>query len=162
MIGATVLFRLVQTECYNPPMLNLEDMAEIVGVPVAQLRLWLDTEKIKSTTTYKSNQVMTGSENVYHFSEDDIEPIRRFAKMHSAPKQRPKEQFVDDGEQENFTVAQIASLWQLSTDTIQRVFENEPGVLPLGNRNPRGKRKRITLRIPRAVMERVKRKRSNP
>jgi len=106
---------------------------------------------------------MIGSEKVYLFSEDDIEPIRRFAKNHSAPKHRePKEQFVDDGEQENFTVAEVASLWRLSTDTIQRMFQDEPGVLPLGDRNPRGKRKRITLRIPRAVMERVKRRRSNP
>jgi len=69
--------------------------------------------------------------------------------------------FVDDGLQETFTVAQIASLWQLSTDTIKRMFENEPGVQALGNKNPRGKRKRITLRIPRAVMDRVKKKLSN-
>jgi len=69
--------------------------------------------------------------------------------------------FVDDGLQETFTVAQIASLWQLSTDTIKRMFEGEPGVQALGNKNPRGKRKRITLRIPRAVMERVKKKFSN-
>ena len=80
----------------------------------------------------------------------------------SVPRPRAKEPFVDDGEQENFTVAEIASLWRLSTDTIQRIFQEEPGVLPLGDRNPRGKRKRITLRIPRAVMERVKRRRSNP
>jgi hypothetical protein len=74
------------------------------------------------------------------------------------PKGAP---FVDDGKQETFTVAQIASLWQLSPDTIQRWFEDEPDVIVSGNRNPRGKRKRITLRIPRAVMERVKRKRAN-
>jgi hypothetical protein len=35
---------------------------------------------------------------------------------------------VDDGRQTDFTVAQIASLWQLSTDTIQRLFQDEPGV----------------------------------
>ena len=73
-----------------------------------------------------------------------------------------QEPFVDDGKQENFTVAEIASLWKLSTDTIQRLFEDEPGVVVLGDKNPRGKRKRITLRIPRQVMERVKKTRSNP
>jgi predicted DNA binding CopG/RHH family protein len=52
-------------------------------------------------------------------------------------------------------------MWQLSTDTVQRIFQDEPGVVALGNKNPRGKRKRITLRIPRAVMERVKKTRSN-
>ena len=82
-------------------MLTLQDMAEIVGVPLAQLRLWLDSEKIKPTTTYKNSQVMIGSEKVYLFSEDDIEPIKQFAKNHSAPRQpEPKEQFVDDGKQE--------------------------------------------------------------
>jgi hypothetical protein len=70
--------------------------------------------------------------------------------------------FGDDGKQENFTVAEIASLWKLSTDTIQRLFEHEPGVVVLGDKNPRGKRKRITLRIPRQVVERVKKTRSNP
>jgi predicted DNA binding CopG/RHH family protein len=52
-------------------------------------------------------------------------------------------------------------MWQLSTDTVQRLFQDEPGVIALGNKNPRGKRKRITLRIPCAVMERVKKTRSN-
>jgi hypothetical protein len=69
--------------------------------------------------------------------------------------------FVDDGTLDTFTVAQIASMWQYSTDTIQRWFEDEPGVIASGEKNPRGKRKRITLRIPRAVMERVKKRRSN-
>lgn len=138
-------------------------MAEIVGVPVPQLRLWLEAGKIAATRTTKNNQVMLGTETDYFFLEKDVESIRRYANTHSTPKQRePKEPFVDDRVQEHFTVAQIASLWRLSTDTIQRIFQDEPGVLPLGNVNPRGKRKRITLRIPRAVMERVKRRRSNP
>ncbi len=79
-----------------------------------------------------------------------------------APRQKNgNEPFVDDGKQSDFTVAQIASIWQLSTDTIQRLVQDEPGVITLGNKNPRGKRKRVTLRIPREVMERVKRRRSN-
>jgi predicted DNA binding CopG/RHH family protein len=68
---------------------------------------------------------------------------------------------VDDGTQETLTVAQVASLWELSPDTIQRRFEDEPGVITLGSKNPRGKRKRVTLRIPRSVMERVKRRMAN-
>jgi hypothetical protein len=141
-------------------LLTVRDAAELVGIPSAQLRLWLEAGKITATSTYTSNQVMAGSKQVYLFSEDDLEPIRRLAKKQTPRPDR--EPFVDDGEQENFTVAEIASLWRLSTDTIQRIFQDEPGVLPLGNMNPRGKRKRITLRIPRAVMERVRRRRSNP
>lgn len=136
-------------------------MAEIVGVPAAQLRLWLDSGKITATTTTKDNQVMVGHKTDYFFLEKDIQSIRAFARKAASKKHEATEQFVDDGEQEFFTVAQIASMWQLSTDTIQRIFQDEPGVLPLGEKNPRGKRKRITLRIPRTVMERVKKRRSN-
>jgi hypothetical protein len=76
-------------------------------------------------------------------------------------KATKSEPFVDDGTLGTFTVAQIASMWQYSTDTIQRWFEDEPGVIASGEKNPRGKRKRVTLRIPRAVMERVKKRHSN-
>ena len=93
----------------------------------------------------------------YVFGSDEAEKPTRAAKR-KATKSEP---FTDDGTLDTFTVAQIASMWQYSTDTIQRWFEDEPGVQVSGNKNPRGKRKRITLRIPRAVMERVKRRRSN-
>ena len=142
-----------------PRLLSLKDISEIVGVPVPQLRLWLAAHKIKAIATTNNTQLMLGSETEYWFAESDIGPIQKFARKF-APKQA--NQFVDDGTQENFTVAEIASLWRLSTDKIQRLFQDESGVLVLGNPNPRGKRKRITLRIPRAVMERVNKRRSNP
>jgi hypothetical protein len=93
----------------------------------------------------------------YVFGSDEAEKPARAAKR-KATKSEP---FIDDGTLDTFTVAQIASLWPLSTDTIQRWFEDEPGVIASGDKNPRGKRKRITLRIPRSVLERVKRKRMN-
>jgi hypothetical protein len=93
----------------------------------------------------------------YVFGSDEAEKPARAAKR-KATKSEP---FVDDGILDTFTVAQIASLWQLSTDTIQRWLEDEPGVIASGDKNPRGKRKRVTLRIPRAVMERVKRRMAN-
>src|SRR5277367_3442310 len=93
----------------------------------------------------------------YTFGSNEAEPAPSGRKR-KASKSEP---FVDDGKQETLTVAQIASLWQLSTDTIQRWFEDEPGVVASGNKNPRGKRKRVTLRIPREVMERVKRRMAN-
>jgi len=63
---------------------------------------------------------------------------------------------------EFYSVAELAALWRLSSDTIQRLFEDEPGVITLGDKNPRGRRKRVTLRIPRDVAERVQKRRSNP
>ena len=53
----------------------------------------------------------------YVFGSDEAEKPARAAKR-KATKSEP---FVDDGKQEIFTVAQIASLWQYSTDTIQRM-----------------------------------------
>jgi hypothetical protein len=88
---------------------------------------------------------------------DETEPAPR-DKKRKATKNEP---FADDGKQETFTVAQIASLWQYSTDTIQRMFADEPGVEVRGAKNPRGKRTRKTLRITRDVMNRVKKRISN-
>jgi hypothetical protein len=92
----------------------------------------------------------------YTFGANEAEPAPRGKRK--ASKSEP---FVDDGKQETFTVAQIASLWQYSTDTIQRLFADEPGVQVIGNKNPCGKRSRTTLRIPRDVMNRVKKRLSN-
>lgn len=62
---------------------------------------------------------------------------------------------------QHYTVAEIASLWKLSTDTVRKLFENEPDVLVIGNQNPRfSRRRRLTLRIPEFVVERVYRKES--
>ena len=57
-------------------------------------------------------------------------------------------------------MAQVAERWGLSSDTITRIFAVEPGVIALGKEHPRGKRRRVTLRIPLEVVERVKRKRA--
>jgi hypothetical protein len=94
----------------------------------------------------------------YVFGSDEAEKPARGAKRKAT---KAEERFVDDGTIQTFTVAQIASMWQYSTDTIQRMFAEEPGVEVKGAKNPRGKRKRVTLRIPRAVMDRVKKRLSN-
>jgi hypothetical protein len=54
----------------------------------------------------------------------------------------------------HYAVAEIASMWNLSTDEVRDLFEEEPGVLLIGRRNPR-KRRYVTLRIPESVVERV-------
>ena len=69
--------------------LTLKDAAELVGVPAAQLRLWLDVGKITATATYISDQVIVGDKKVYLFSEDDLEPIRRLAKKQNPKSDKP-------------------------------------------------------------------------
>lgn len=53
------------------------------------------------------------------------------------------------------TVPQIAAMTGRSRRTIIRWFENEPGVFIMDNPETMHKRRYRTLRIPRAVFERV-------
>ena len=137
--------------------LTLQQAADLAGVNVAQIRVRIAMGEL--TPKALGTSVTTG-ETTYRFSEADVVRLKTLT---LAPREKNNDKaFVDDGKQSDFTVAQIASMWQLSTDTIQRLFQDEKGVVALGNKNPRGKRKRVTLRIPRAVMKRVKKNRSNP
>ncbi|HUZ94355.1 MAG TPA: hypothetical protein VMU57_05520 [Edaphobacter sp.] len=55
----------------------------------------------------------------------------------------------------HYAVAEVAAMWNLSTDKVRALFANESGVLAIGEQNPRHKRRYVTLRIPESVMERV-------
>jgi hypothetical protein len=59
----------------------------------------------------------------------------------------------------HFTLAQVAEAWSVSTDTVRRMFEGEPGVLVIEPPAGRFSRRRYrTLRIPASVAERVHRR----
>lgn len=59
----------------------------------------------------------------------------------------------------HYSASELAELWNLSIDTIRRIFENEPGVLVLGEIRPKRNRRRYTtLRIPESVVARVHRR----
>jgi hypothetical protein len=61
-----------------------------------------------------------------------------------------------------YTPRELAQLWQLSENSIRRLFADQRGVFSLGEANPRrGKRGYVTLRIPEAVAARVWRERSH-
>ena len=57
--------------------------------------------------------------------------------------------------EKHYSVAELAKLWQLSENTIRRMFENEPGVIVWGVAERRFKRRYRTLRIPATVVLRV-------
>jgi hypothetical protein len=65
-------------------------------------------------------------------------------------------------EERHFSPAQIGEMWGLSADVIRKLFEDEPGVLVIGEDAPRGKRRYTTLRVPQSVVERVHRRLCNP
>lgn len=50
-----------------------------------------------------------------------------------------------------YTPKELGTLWQLSENSIRRLFQDEPGVFVMGDSNPRGKRGYCTLRIPEDV-----------
>ena len=60
----------------------------------------------------------------------------------------------------HFSVRELAGLWQLSEDTIRRMFQDEAGVVEVGNEKRSYRRRYTTLRIPESVVVRVHRRRS--
>ena len=57
--------------------------------------------------------------------------------------------------EKHFTISEVASLWQLSEDTIRKIFRDQPGVLKIGSAEKRRKRGYIVLRIPETVLQKV-------
>lgn len=59
----------------------------------------------------------------------------------------------------HYSAADLAERWNLSLDTIRRIFQDEPGVVVLGDNGGKpGKRRYTTLRIPESVAARVHRR----
>ncbi len=58
-------------------------------------------------------------------------------------------------QEKHYFVGELAALWNLSKQTIRRLFQDEPGVVRIGETRARRKRGYITLRIPESVAHRV-------
>ena len=58
----------------------------------------------------------------------------------------------------HYYIREIARLWGFSNDMIRRIFENEPGVVRVGEMEKLHKRRYVSLRIPESVMRRVHRR----
>jgi hypothetical protein len=64
--------------------------------------------------------------------------------------------------QRHYTADQVAKMWNLSTDTVRRLFQGEDGVLKIVRPGNRYKRTYVTLRIPESVLNRVYRRIAGP
>jgi hypothetical protein len=64
-------------------------------------------------------------------------------------------------QERHYSPAELGELWNLSADTVRRMFENEPGVLVFENPVRSSSRRFRTLRIPESVAERVHSRSSN-
>ena len=60
----------------------------------------------------------------------------------------------------HYTVSEIAEMWGLSSGAVRKLFQQEPGILAIGEPRPKFGRRRgkVTLRIPQSVLERVYRR----
>jgi hypothetical protein len=67
-------------------------------------------------------------------------------------------QNASDAIEPHFTVAEVAAMWSLSSDSVRRIFRRQPGVLVLETPRPSTRKRAYeTLRIPQSVLERVHR-----
>ena len=57
--------------------------------------------------------------------------------------------------EQHFSVGALAKQWDVSEDTIRRWFADIPGVLKFGTEPGRGRRPRMTLRIPESIALKV-------
>jgi hypothetical protein len=58
----------------------------------------------------------------------------------------------------HYAIAEIAGLWNLSSDAVRKLFQDEPGVLVLGGQGAPHKRRYTTVRVPESVLQRVHRR----
>lgn len=64
----------------------------------------------------------------------------------------PTEPIVVD---KHYSPGFYAELWGLSVSTVLRMFQDQPGVLKLGDASKKGKRTRVELRIPFSLAMKV-------
>lgn len=57
--------------------------------------------------------------------------------------------------EKHYTVAEVAGLWNLSEDTIRKLFRDDPAVLKIGVGEKRFKRGYVVLRIPESIVLRT-------
>lgn len=85
-----------------------------------------------------------------------VQPVRRESGKEAELQMSSQSQFETSAHAErHYAVAEIAEMWNLSADKVRDLFEREPGVLVIGEQQPRNKRRYTTLRIPQSVVERV-------
>lgn len=57
--------------------------------------------------------------------------------------------------EKHYSVQELAEIWNLSEDTIRRLFRDEPGVIKINATPGRRKRGYVLLRLPESVVMRV-------
>lgn len=74
------------------------------------------------------------------------------------PQSAPDQAASDKAMERHYSLEQIGELWGLSTRTVRKMFENEPGIIVFGNTGSLKRRRYLTLRVPESVLLRVHRR----
>jgi AraC-like DNA-binding protein len=74
--------------------------------------------------------------------------------MQNAPRKKGKGNVMLDQTERHFTVGQVAQVRNLSSSTVRRLFENEPGVVVISKLKPNKRIYRV-LRIPESIERRL-------
>jgi hypothetical protein len=149
-----------------PRIVGIKAAAKSAGISEELLALWVETGRITPTESAPKTYLPVPNRpgevredfmlpDCHMFDDAAIAKIRALAE-----KPQSKKATAPPGVKDFYAVAEVAALLNLSPDTIRRWFADEPGVIAMGDEHPRGKRRRVTLRIPKDVVERVKRKRA--
>jgi hypothetical protein len=88
-------------------LLTLQQAADLAGITLAQIRVKIALGELTPESLGTS---VTTRETTYLFSEDDIVQLKTLMLV---PSKNNGNAFVDDGSQTDFTVKQVASMWQL-------------------------------------------------
>ena len=155
-------------------MRSIEQAAASVGISDGLLILWIATGRFKPSVelslrsidvtdsrTRRALEAYAGAGEEafgwsrFQFTDNDVERLRGMVEQTAAKKTKTESAHVKGT---HYSAQELAALWGFSTDTIRRHFENEPDVLVLGDKSPRGKRRRVTLRIPESVAQRVQKR----
>lgn len=57
--------------------------------------------------------------------------------------------------EKHYSVQELADIWNLSEDTIRRLFREEPGVIKINAAQDERKRRYVVLRLPESIVMRV-------
>jgi hypothetical protein len=98
-------------EAGEPMLLTLKQAADFAGVPLKRIRACIVAGELSPIPLGGA-----GEHRTYYFTQENELRLKLLAT--TAEKRLKDEPFVDDGKQTDFTVAQVAALWQLSSDTV--------------------------------------------
>lgn len=154
-------------------MYTMKQSAHQVGITEGLLILWISTGRFKpsgvaslKSTDFAKDSVAAralesytgkGEEalgwNRFWFTDADIIRLRNMVERTAVAQTKVESTHIKGT---NYTVAQVAKMWNVNAVTVRRKFADEPDVVKLKNPAKRGKRAYTTLLIPEDVEQRVR------